>query len=56
MAIHEEPAYAGLDARLPNTEAATRESLMLPLFPGLTAEQQDYVIERVGAHVTALAA
>jgi dTDP-4-amino-4,6-dideoxygalactose transaminase len=29
---------------------------MLPLFPGLTDEQQDYVIERLDAHVVALAA
>ena len=30
--------------------------IMLPLFPGLTDEQQDYVIERLAAHVVALAA
>ena len=29
---------------------------MLPLFPGLTEEQQDYVIERVSSQVMALAA
>ena len=29
---------------------------MLPLFPGLTEEQQDYVIDRARAHVMALAA
>ena len=29
---------------------------MLPLFPGLTEEQQDHVIERVSSHVMALAA
>jgi dTDP-4-amino-4,6-dideoxygalactose transaminase len=29
---------------------------MLPLFPGLTDEQQDYVIERLAAHAVALAA
>ena len=56
MAIHEEQAYAGADAVLPNTEAATRDSLMLPLFPGLSDEQQDYVIDRLATHVTALAA
>jgi hypothetical protein len=29
---------------------------MLPLFADLTEEQQDYVIERLGAHCVALAA
>ena len=29
---------------------------MLPLFPDLTFEQQDYVIERLAAHVVAQAA
>jgi dTDP-4-amino-4,6-dideoxygalactose transaminase len=29
---------------------------MLPLFPGLTDAEQDYVIERVAAHTVALAA
>jgi perosamine synthetase len=56
MAIHEEAAYAGPSADLPHTEAATRETLMLPLFPDLTEEQQDYVIERIEAHTMARAA
>jgi dTDP-4-amino-4,6-dideoxygalactose transaminase len=56
MAIHEEQAYADTVADLPHTEAATRESLMLPLFPGLSDEQQDYVIDRLATHATALAA
>jgi perosamine synthetase len=56
MAIHQEPAYAGPDVQLPNTELLTAQTLMLPLFPGLTDEQQDYVIDRVSSHVTALAA
>jgi perosamine synthetase len=61
MAIHEEAAYAGepqlgRNAHLPHTEAATRETLMLPLFPDLSEEQQDYVIERLAASVLARAA
>jgi dTDP-4-amino-4,6-dideoxygalactose transaminase len=57
MAIHEEAAYPEpLRVPLPHTEAAARDVLMLPLFPGLTDEQQDYVIERLDAHVVALAA
>jgi dTDP-4-amino-4,6-dideoxygalactose transaminase len=56
MAIHEEEAYRDTFARLPHTEAAARDVLMLPLFPGLTFEQQDYVIDRLAAHVIAQAA
>jgi perosamine synthetase len=56
MAIHEEQAYAGSGAQLPNTEAAARDSLMLPLFPDMSDEQQDYVIERLAMHVSAVAA
>jgi perosamine synthetase len=56
MAIHREVAYAGFHAGLPNTEAADREVLMLPLFPDLSEEKQDYVMERLATHVVALAA
>ena len=56
MAIHREVAYAGFHAGLPNTEAADREVLMLPLFPGLSEEKQDYVMERLATHIVALAA
>ena len=56
MAIHEERAYAGVAADLPNTEAASRDSLMLPLYAGLTDAEQDYVIDCLAAHVAAMAA
>jgi perosamine synthetase len=56
MAIHEEASYAGAHASLEHTEAAAREVLMLPLFPDLTEEQQDYVIERLAANALARAA
>jgi perosamine synthetase len=56
MAIHQEASYAGSAVVLPHTVAATRDSLMFPLFPGLTDEQQDYVIDRVATHLAALAA
>jgi perosamine synthetase len=56
MAIHLEQAYSDQSVMLPHTMAATRDSLMLPVFPGLTDEQQDYVIDRLAAQVTALAA
>jgi perosamine synthetase len=56
MAIHQESAYAGSGAALPNTDRVTSDTLMLPIFPGLTEEQQDYIIERVCSQVMALAA
>jgi dTDP-4-amino-4,6-dideoxygalactose transaminase len=56
MAIHQEEAYADAAAVLPNTDQATADSVMLPLFPGLTDEEQDYIIVRLAGHVTALAA
>jgi perosamine synthetase len=56
MAIHEEQAYAGASGPLRHTEAAARDVVMLPLFPDLTDEQQDYVIDRLAMHAVAQAA
>ncbi len=56
MAIHEEPSYPGPHFGLEHTEAAAREVLMLPLFPDLAQEQQDYVLDRLTAHAISLAA
>jgi dTDP-4-amino-4,6-dideoxygalactose transaminase len=56
MAIHHEQAYGGSDVLLPHTEAAAREALMLPLFPGLEDAMQDRVIERLSAHLMRQAA
>ncbi len=60
MAIHEEASYAQGDEigrqALPHTEAVTRETLMLPLFPDLSETQQDHVVERLSASVLARAA
>ena len=56
MAIHTEQAYAGADLLLPNTEMITRGTMMLPIFAGMTDEQQDHVVDRLASHVTALAA
>jgi perosamine synthetase len=56
MAIHEEGAYADVQADLPHTEAASRSSMMLPLFAGLTDEQQDHVIGCLAAHLAGVAA
>ena len=56
MASHEEGAYADVEADLPHTEAASRSSLMLPLFAGMTDEQQDHVIGCLARHLSAVAA
>ena len=56
MAIHEEGAYADVEVSLPHTEAATRDSLMLPMFAGLADEQQDHVIACLATHLAAVAA
>ncbi|MGP0048266.1 MAG: DegT/DnrJ/EryC1/StrS family aminotransferase [Solirubrobacteraceae bacterium] len=56
MAIHEEAAYAADSVRLPYTEAAARDVVMLPLHAGLTFDEQDYVIDRVTGHLLAQAA
>jgi len=47
MAIHLEPAYRNRfgDIRLPETEKAFRETIILPLYPQMTVEEQDYVID-----------
>jgi perosamine synthetase len=41
---------------LPHSEAAARDVVILPLFADMTAEQQDYVLERLAAHAVAAAA
>jgi perosamine synthetase len=56
MASHRERAYADALAELPHTDAAARDSMMLPLFAGLTEEQQEYVIDCLSAHLVAVAA
>jgi perosamine synthetase len=53
MAIHEEDSYAAQGPfDLPHTEAAA-DVLMLPLYAGLTDDEQDFVIERLAAVVGA---
>ena len=42
---HLQPAYAGRwHTPLPESERATRQTLMLPLFPGLTEDKQSRVV------------
>jgi dTDP-4-amino-4,6-dideoxygalactose transaminase len=50
--VHLQPAYAhlgGMSGDLPETERAAQEVLSLPLFTGMTREQQDVVIAAVNA-------
>jgi len=46
--IHLQPIYSSLgigSGSLPMTEAACREALSLPMFPELTEEQIEYVVD-----------
>jgi perosamine synthetase len=45
MASHREPPYAAMRCTLPHTEQAADYCLQLPIHPGLTAAQQDRVID-----------
>ncbi len=56
MAIHLEASYEGCGADLPHTEAAANEVVLLPLFPGLSDEAQDYVVDRLARYALAVAA
>jgi dTDP-4-amino-4,6-dideoxygalactose transaminase len=56
MAIHRERSYADAGTQLPATEAASANSMMLPLFAGLSDEQQDHVVGALAAHLVAVAA
>jgi len=47
MAIHQEVCYANarIEGSLRQTEAATDQTLILPLYVGLSGEEQDYVLD-----------
>jgi len=46
MASHLEPAYRDVrSAALPATERLTRDSLILPLYHGMTGDEQEYVVD-----------
>jgi perosamine synthetase len=52
MNAHQEPAYTDLSctATLPHSEAARDEVVLLPLYDGLTADDQEYVIDCLRAY------
>ena len=54
MALHRQPVYRrrpGTPACLPVTEEIERRGLMLPLYPDLTEEQQDQVVQALTRQV-----
>jgi perosamine synthetase len=56
MAIHHEAAYPGPHGPLPHSDAVSSQTLMLPLYPDMTDQEQDRVIGRLRAAVMARAA
>jgi len=51
MAIHREAPFrdARWESRLPETNAATESTIILPLFHQMTEDEQDYVVESISA-------
>jgi dTDP-4-amino-4,6-dideoxygalactose transaminase len=49
MAIHLEPAFQDKFGKvsLPVTEKALRETVILPLYPQMTEEEHDYVLQGI---------
>jgi perosamine synthetase len=56
MACHVQPVYRRLypELRLSNTERALETVIILPLYPQMTDEEQEYVIECVGSALAPL--
>ena len=52
MPFHEQTCFAGLgyvQGTFPHSEHASRHTLALPVYPELTPDMQDHVIEQIGA-------
>jgi dTDP-4-amino-4,6-dideoxygalactose transaminase len=58
MCAHLEPAYAEEELRfpLPNSEAAQHESILLPLYPQMTADEQQTVVRALHGALAAASA
>lgn len=52
--VHKLPVYKNLVAHLPETELAATEVLSLPMWPYLSTEKQQYVVEQVVAAINGL--
>lgn len=48
MAIHTEACYQKYNASLPETERITNNTILLPLYPSMTVEEQEYVVRCIG--------
>jgi dTDP-4-amino-4,6-dideoxygalactose transaminase len=51
VAFHEQQCFEYLGCRIgqfPNSEHAARHTIALPIYPDLTTEMQDYVIQKIG--------
>lgn len=48
MAIHLEKCYQAFSGSLPETERITKNSILLPIYPSMTIEEQIYTISAVG--------
>lgn len=53
MACHLEPVYeeSHTGIKLPVTEKLIHSSLCIPIFPQMTEDQQNYIIERINTHL-----
>jgi dTDP-4-amino-4,6-dideoxygalactose transaminase len=47
MAIHKEPCYRGYNVSLPVTERITASTVILPLYPSMSDEETQYVIDEI---------
>ncbi|MBI5639476.1 MAG: DegT/DnrJ/EryC1/StrS family aminotransferase [Nitrospirae bacterium] len=48
MAIHMEECYIKSSAVLPVTERITKNTVLLPIYPSMTEEEQEYVVTSAG--------